>query len=172
MTAALSGHEPLVDQWVAAVDAAVALQGETADDLRQVPAAVASRDPAALERLGDRLRCADARLAEAAVVRDRLRACLAAALGCPPADVTLRRLAARADDGRAAGLRRLRERVLAASDALRVQHLRAATLLDAYARAHHAVLVGLLRQGGDARTYRTDGTTPWWTERGLLDARR
>lgn len=89
-----------------------------------------------------------------------------------PGDVTLRRFISHVPGPRASALRQLRDRVASAVDAFRVQHLKTATLLVEFARANHAVLSGLLRQGGDARTYRTDGTAPWWTERGLLDARR
>lgn len=172
MTAPARDHEPLVDQLMALVDETIAFQEEAIVALRDLSAAVTARDEAALERLGETLRQAEARLGDIERRRDRLRAQLAVALAWTPHEVTLARLARHAGEPRAGALRQRRDRAIRVAGSLRGQHLKTATLLTEFVRAGRAILTGLLSQGGDARTYRTDGTAPWWPEQGLLDARR
>jgi hypothetical protein len=163
---------PLVEELLAALDEAIALEEGSVEELRALAQAAAAQDDRTLEDLMVRLSAVQARHEGAERRCTRARARLATALGCPAADVTLPRLGARLPAPQAAMLRDRRARIQTATAAARQAHLEAAVLLAEVARANQALLDGLLPRKTEPRTYGTDGRGRLWRpERGLLDAR-
>jgi flagellar biosynthesis/type III secretory pathway chaperone len=162
---------PLVEELLAALDEAIALEEGAVGELRALSDAATARDDRTLEDLMVRLSAVQARHAGAERRCTRARARLAAALGCPAADVTLPRLGARLPAPQAARLRDRRARIQTAAEAARQAHLQTAVLLAEVARANQALLDGLLPRRAEPRTYGTDGRARGRAERGLLDAR-
>jgi hypothetical protein len=171
MTATAADTGPLVEELLAALDEAVALEEGAVGELKALSQAALARDGQVLEGLMARLGAVQARHESAERRCVRARARLAAALDCPAAGGTVEWLSSRLSGPQASGLRDRRRRLQAATDAARAQHLETAVLLAELARANRALLEGLLPRHGEPRTYGTDGRAHWRPDRGLFDAR-
>ncbi|HUU91020.1 MAG TPA: hypothetical protein VM238_07405 [Phycisphaerae bacterium] len=172
MTTATAQPESLVEELLAVLDETIDLQQEALAQLRALSEAILVRDDAALGQQMDDLDRTAPRFESVARRRNAVRSRLAQALACPVRQMTLGRLAQQVPEPQAGAIRLRRERLLDLAEAVRRQHLETAVLAAEVARASRSLLQGLLPGGGEARTYRTDGTAVWQPGHGLLDARR
>jgi len=172
MTQAAPELMPLVDEWLAVLDAEIASLEQGLAHLNAVVAAVTQRNGPAMEALIDEMARHQSEEGGSERRRDEVREALADTLGWKPAEMTLTRLARALDPPARRAILDRRDRIVQVAAALRREQTLAAMVLKEFSRMNRAVLQAVLPGHGRAATYDTAGRASCRTDRGLFDTRR
>lgn len=160
-----------VSEFLGALDEAIRLQEAALGRLRGLPDAVMARDEDAVRRILAEADAASEQFAALAQAREVAKGRLAAAVACPPEEVTLSWLLGRVPAAEAEAIEARRRRIAALVGDIRRQHRRTAAFLGECAHLNHAFLTGLFPDMESVKTYGHRGRRGDRAGTGLLDAR-
>jgi hypothetical protein len=161
----------LVGEYLAALEEQTQLQATAVGHLKGLSAAMASRNPQAMECLLKEADEAQQRLAQLEARRRTAGDRLAAVLRCRQEELTLKRLARDLPGPEGRAVEGCRRRLRSMIEEVRRNHLKAVAFLGECARLNRALLAGLFPDAGVAPTYGASGRSPACSGGGLLDAR-
>jgi hypothetical protein len=171
MTATAAELHECLSVFVGTIDEAIRLQEAAVGRMKDMAEAVKARDEGALCRILDEAGVTAGQSASAAKARVAATVRLAEAVGCPPGEITLTRLARRVPAEEGAALESRRRRLVALRGDLVRQHRYTAAFLGECARLNRALLLGLLPDTESVKTYGPPGGRHRGPRTGLLDAR-
>ncbi len=139
------------------------------DQLKRLSAAITDRDDELLEQLLREMEQTIRAQGDTDLRLEALRATLAGALGCSPAELRLSRVVETLDGQQRLALEYRRRRIVLLAEELRREHLQATLVLSESARINRALLEGLFPTSAEITTYARDGAQPWRSDTGLVN---
>lgn len=123
-----------------------------------------------MEALLDEMTCAQQDQTQLDTKLKALRTLFAKAIGCQERELRLLLLAKYLDPPYGTELQYRREQIILLAEQLKRKHLDTAMLLSESARVNRILLEGLLPSSEPVTVYGTNGTKPWRSSSGLVDA--